>query len=413
MFYTKSDVVEFINENDVKFIRLAFCDLFGTQKNVSIMPSELQRAFDTGISIDASAIRGFADVEKSDMFLVPDFSTMSLLPWRPSHGRVVRFFCNIRYPDGAPFELDSRAILKQAVDTAEKKGIFCNFGAECEFYLFKTDEGGGPTNIPFDNAGYMDIAPEDQGENVRREICLTLEEMGFLLECSHHECGPGQNEIDFKYSDALSSADKVTTFKVVVKTIAARNGLYASFSPKPLEDEDGNGLHINMSPHSIDKTRDEQKLKDSFMAGIMAHVCEMTAFLNPTSESYKRLGSFKAPKYITWSQQNRSQLIRIPAGTGEYERIELRSPDPAANPYIAYALLIYAGLDGIESDMVPPKPMNANLFKVSEDVLKDLEHLPQSYEEAISIAEKSEFIRKWIPGRMLDTYKYQYCNSEK
>lgn len=413
MFYTKSDVIEFINENDVKFIRLAFCDLFGTQKNVSIMPSELQRAFDTGISIDASAIRGFADVEKSDMFLVPDSSTMSLLPWRPSHGRVVRFFCNIRYPDGAPFELDSRAILKQAVDTAEKKGIFCNFGAECEFYLFKTDEEGRPTNIPFDNAGYMDIAPEDQGENVRREICLTLEEMGFLLECSHHECGPGQNEIDFKYSDALSSADKVTTFKVVVKTIAARNGLYASFSPKPLEDEDGNGLHINMSPHSIDKTRDEQKLKDSFMAGIMAHVCEMTAFLNPTSESYKRLGSFKAPKYITWSQQNRSQLIRIPAGTGEYERIELRSPDPAANPYIAYALLIYAGLDGIESDMVPPKPMNADLFKVSEDVLKDLEHLPQSYEEAISIAEKSEFIRKWIPGRMFDTYKYQYCNSEK
>lgn len=410
MFSTKSEVMEFINENDVKFIRLVFCDVFGKQKNMSIMASELPRAFETGISIDASAIRWFGEVEKSDLFLVPDPLTVSLLPWRPSHGSVARFFCNIRYPDGTDFELDSRRILKKAVNMARKSRLTCNFGAECEFYLLKTDGEGEPTNTPFDNAGYMDIAPYDKGENVRREICLTLEEMGFSLEGSHHECGPGQNEIDFKYSDAMSSADNVITFKAVVKTIAERNGLYASFAPKPLANEYGNGLHINLSLHMLNMMTEEKsgknsKYMDSFMAGIMKHIYEMTLFLNPAAQSYERLGLFKAPKYITWSRYNRSQLIRIPAGEGEYSRIELRSPDPMANPYIAYALIIYAGLDGVEKSMILPEPMNINIYKSESEVLQELNRLPCNLKEAVYAAESSEFIKNCLPARVIEAYK--------
>jgi glutamine synthetase len=242
MLYKENDAIEFIAENDVKFIRLAYCDIYGTQKNVSIMPSELKRAFKEGISFDASAVLGFGEEVRSDLFLFPDPSSLALLPWRPSHGRVVRFFCDIKHPDGTLFELSSRLILKNAVRYAAEKGFRISFGAECEFYLFKCDEEGNPTDIPFDNAGYMDVSPIDKGENVRREICLTLEEMGITPEASHHEEGPGQNEIDFKYGDPIVSADNVTTFKWVVRTIAARNGLFATFDPKPLKDQSGNGF---------------------------------------------------------------------------------------------------------------------------------------------------------------------------
>lgn len=400
MLYTEQEVIDFAEAEDVKFIRLAFCDLFGIQKNISIMPSELPRAFASGISFDASAIHGFRDEATSDLLLFPDPSTLSVLPWRPSHGRVVRLYCDIKYPDGRPFELDSRYILRNAVSEAKKHGISCRFGTEYEFYLFKTDDEGNPTKTPHDDAGYMDISPADKGENIRREVCLTLEEMGIHPESSHHEEGPGQHEIDFKYSDPITSAENAVTFKYVVKTIAALNGLYASFSPKPIENRSGNGLHINFSVTSSDGNDPSP----AFMAGILDHITEITAFLNRLPESYERLGQLKAPKYISWSPENRSQLIRIPAAAGEYKRIELRSPDPSANPYLVFALLIYTGLDGVIKGSVPPAPINKNLFRIDRSETKDLEMLPDSLSEAIKAALKSELVYKYLPDRLIDVY---------
>lgn len=398
MIYTAREVYDFVRQEDVKFIRLAFCDVNGKQKNISIMPDELPRAFSDGISFDASAIKGFGDEVGSDLLLFPVPSTLNILPWRSSHGNVIRMFCSMKYPDGTQFEKDSRMILQRAVDAAAAKGVSVQFGAEFEFYLFNTDEKGMPTDEPFDRAGYMDVAPEDRGENARREICLTLLEMGIKPESSHHEEGPGQNEIDFRYSDAMTSADNAMNFMTVVKAAAQRNGIYADFSPKPLPGESGNGLHINMSV----KTADGEDHTNAFMAGILAHIKEMTAFLNPTEDSYKRLGEKKAPKYITWSPENRSQLIRIPAAKGEYRRIELRSPDPTANPYIAYALLIMAGLDGIEHELTAPEAVNVNLYKADSSVTEPLDRLPASLDEAIAVAEGSDFVRGVIGMNITD-----------
>lgn len=398
MIYTAREVYDFVRQEDVKFIRLAFCDVNGKQKNISIMPDELPRAFSDGISFDASAIKGFGDEVGSDLLLFPVPSTLNILPWRSSHGNVIRMFCSMKYPDGTQFEKDSRMILQRAVDAAAAKGVSVQFGAEFEFYLFNTDEKGMPTDEPFDRAGYMDVAPEDRGENARREICLTLLEMGIKPESSHHEEGPGQNEIDFRYSDAMTAADNAMNFMTVVKAAAQRNGIYADFSPKPLPGESGNGLHINMSV----KTADGEDHTNAFMAGILAHIKEMTAFLNPTEDSYKRLGEKKAPKYITWSPENRSQLIRIPAAKGEYRRIELRSPDPTANPYIAYALLITAGLDGIERELTAPKAVNVNLYKADSSVTEPFDRLPASLDEAIAVAEGSDFVRGVIGMNITD-----------
>lgn len=398
MIYTAREVYDFVRQEDVKFIRLAFCDVNGKQKNISIMPDELPRAFSDGISFDASAIKGFGDEVGSDLLLFPVPSTLNILPWRSSHGNVIRMFCSMKYPDGTQFEKDSRMILQRAVDAAAAKGVSVRFGAEFEFYLFNTDEKGMPTDEPFDRAGYMDVAPEDRGENARREICLTLLEMGIKPESSHHEEGPGQNEIDFRYSDAMTAADNAMNFMTVVKAASQRNGIYADFSPKPLPGESGNGLHINMSV----KTADGEDHTNAFMAGILAHIKEMTAFLNPTEDSYKRLGEKKAPKYITWSPENRSQLIRIPAAKGEYRRIELRSPDPTANPYIAYALLIMAGLDGIERELTAPEAVNVNLYKADSSVTEPLDRLPASLDEAIAVAEDSDFVRGVIGMNITD-----------
>ena len=398
MIYTAREVYDFVRQEDVKFIRLAFCDVNGKQKNISIMPDELPRAFSDGISFDASAIKGFGDEVGSDLLLFPVPSTLNILPWRSSHGNVIRMFCSMKYPDGTQFEKDSRMILQRAVDAAAAKGVSVQFGAEFEFYLFNTDEKGMPTDEPFDRAGYMDVAPEDRGENARREICLTLLEMGIKPESSHHEEGPGQNEIDFRYSDAMTAADNAMNFMTVVKAAAQRNGIYADFSPKPLPGESGNGLHINMSV----KTADGEDHTNAFMAGILAHIKEMTAFLNPTEDSYKRLGEKKAPKYITWSPENRSQLIRIPAAKGEYRRIELRSPDPTANPYIAYALLIMAGLDGIERELTAPEAVNVNLYKADSSVTEPLDRLPASLDEAIAVAEGIDFVRGVIGMNITD-----------
>ena len=343
MKYSKEEVMQYVQEEDVKFIRLAFCDVFGKQKNISIMPEELPRAFEYGIAFDASAIAGFGDESRCDLLLHPDPETLMTLPWRPEHGKVVRMFTYITYPDGTPFECDTRSLLKKAMDDAKKAGYSFAFGAEQEFYLFELDEKNKPTTIPYDEAGYMDIAPEDRGENIRREICLTLEQMGIRPESSHHEEGPGQNEIDFRYSKPLGAADDAMTFQTVVKTIARRSGLYADFSPKPIAGKPGNGLHINMSV----KNDENHILLPQMLAGIMKYIKDFTVFLNPVEASYERFGHSKAPKYISWSVENRSQLIRIPAASGQYRRAELRSPDPMANPYLAYSLLIYAGLYGI------------------------------------------------------------------
>ncbi len=412
MNYTKSEVLQFVAENDVKFIRLAFCDIFGTQKNISILPDKLGEAFDYGIAFDGSAIRGFQNISHSDLILFPDPATLSVLPWRPAHGRVVRLYCNIKYPDGTPFEGDCRAILSGAAQRAKAMGYTCKIGTECEFYLFKQNEYGEPTKTPHDIGGYMDVAPADKGENIRREICLTLEEMGISPETSHHEQGPGQNEIDFMYSDALEAADNLITFKTVVKTAAAGNGLYASFMPKPLTGRSGNGLHVNLSLYKngqniFNETHGEKAAADSFIAGILSRIAEITSFLNPLTNSYMRLGADKAPKYITWSRQNRSQLIRIPAARSEQKRLELRSPDPACNPYLAFALLLHAGLDGIEQKMVLQPETDVNLFFISEEEAKQYASLPQSLSDALALTQKSKFVADIIPLALLSKYIVQ------
>ena len=396
MLYTEEDVFSYVEAEDVKFIRLVFCDIAGRQKNISIMPQELKRAFSQGISFDASAVAGFGDAAESDLFLFPIPSTLSVLPWRPSRGKVVRMFCQIRYPDGRPFPLDCRALLSKAIREARELGLSVQIGAEFEFYLFKTDADGNPTTQPFDHAGYMDVAPEDKGENVRREICLTLESMGIIPESSHHEEGPGQNEIDFRYSDAMTAADNALLFASTVRAVAVSNGLYADFSPKPISGESGNGMHINISLLQ----EEGPSVTQYFMAGILDHIREMTAFLNPTEASYRRLGEKKAPKYVTWSPGNRSQLIRIPAAQGQYKRMELRSPDPMVNPHLAYALVIFAGLDGVRRKLLPPEPMNVNLYTAGSELTSSLTALPGSLAEARKIARESPFIRGVLPEEL-------------
>lgn len=400
MKYSKQEVLQYVQEEDVKFIRLAFCDVFGRQKNISIMPQELPRAFEYGIAFDASSVAGFGDETHSDLLLHPEPETLTLLPWRPEHGKVVRMFSHISYPDGRPFECDTRSLLKEAVEEAEKAGFQFFFGAEQEFYLFQLDEKGKPTKIPYDEAGYMDIAPDDRGENIRREICLTLEQMGIQPESSHHEEGPGQNEIDFRYSDAVTAADNAMTFRTVAKTVAHRNGLTADFTPKPLADKPGNGFHINVSV----KAGDHSDPMPCLIAGMLKKAGDMTLFLNPTENSYQRFGSDRAPKYISWSHENRSQLIRIPAALGEYRRAELRSPDPEANPYLAFALIIHACLLGIENKLPLPPAADFNLYTAEAAVLDHFEKLPDSLENARRAAGDSIFIRRCLPEAIREAY---------
>ncbi len=401
MKYTEDEVMQFVQEDDVKFIRLAFCDVSGRQKNISILPGELERAFSRGIPFDGSALEGFGDEVYSDLLLYPDPSTLMVLPWRPEHGKVVRMFSRVSLPDGRDFPGDTRSLLQRAVAEGESLGRSFYFGAEQEFYLFNLDDRGEPTLEPYDKAGYMDIAPEDRGENIRREICLTLEQMGMTPESSYHKEGPGQNEIDFRYSDPLTAADNAMTFRTVVKTVARRNGLCADFSPKPLEGQPGNGFHINIS------VRSEQSGDDIcyMIAGVLDKVREMTAFLNPTEPSYARFGQFKAPRYISWSSENRSQLVRIPSGSGQYRRAELRSPDPEANPYLAFALIIYAGLYGIRKQLELPMVADLNLYKAPLENLSQYDLLPGTLQEARALALESAFIREHLPACILNSLR--------
>ena len=394
---TEREVMEFVEENDVKFIRLAFVDLFGTMKNIAIMPNQLHRAFEGGVSFDASAVKGFGDIGDSELFLKPDPNTLTVLPWRPQTGRVARMMCDCLTPDGKLFEGASRAILRRQVEKAAELGYRFQLGTEYEFYLFQLGEEGEMTMRPQDRAGYMDVSPLDKGENVRREICLTLEAMGLMPECSHHEHGPGQNEVDFRFAEPLTAADHAMTFKTTVRAIAAQYGLYASFMPKPLPKESGNGLHVNLS---IEK--DGQRLFEApdgelgpearrAVAGILRRIRELSVFLNPIPNSYARLGRYEAPKKINWSFGNRGQLIRIPAAPEGMGRMELRSPDPACNPYLAFALLIAAALEGIR-DHAPLQPP-----------LESVDKLPGSLYEAILLARESKFVRE-VLGDTLDKY---------
>ena len=409
MKHTAQDILNYVEDNDVKFVRLAFCDIFGNQKNISVFAGDLPYAFEQGVCFDGSSIAGFMNTEESDLVLWPDPDTMTILPWRPTEGRVMRMYCDITLPNGRPFAGNSRGYLQSVVKRAKAMGLRCDVGCECEFYLFQTDEHGNPTRIPMDHGGYFDIAPLDKAENIRREICFAMEDMGLRPQHSHHESGFGQNEVDFMYSTALKSADNLNTFKSTVKAIADRNGLFASFMPKPMQDQAGSGMHVNVSIHRDGKNLFQGDIApDSeaghFIAGILAHARELTCFCNPIPNSYTRFGSCEAPKYVSWSRQNRSQLVRIPQVKGDNCRMELRSPDPACNPYLAIGLVLAAGLDGIENRMQLSAPVNRNLFIPGEAAGLGLETLPASLEEAVEVARNSEFLHKFLPDELSRRY---------
>ncbi len=398
--YTKDDILRIVKDEDVEFIRMQFTDIFGMMKNVAITSSQIEKALNNQITIDGSSIEGFTRIHESDQYLHPDLDTFVILPWRPQHGKVARFICDVYNPDGTPFVGDPRGILKRTLKRAEAMGFDAfNVGPECEFFLFETDEEGHPTTKTADEAGYFDLAPLDHGSNVRREICLALEQMGFEIEASHHEVAEGQHEIDFKYADALTAADNIMTFKMAVKVFAQQHGLHATFMPKPIFGINGSGMHVNMSLFKNGKNvfydeNGEKKLSVQayqFIAGLLAHVQNITAVTNPLVNSYKRLvPGYEAPCYLAWSASNRSALIRIPAARGQSTRVELRNPDPSCNPYLALALCLAAGLDGIEKQMQVPGEITEDIFAMDQKTREKngIASLPGSLIEAVENMEK-------------------------
>jgi glutamine synthetase len=391
---TNEELIALSEEQGVKFVNLQFTDVMGTPKNVAITLDRLPKVLESGCMFDGSSIEGFVRIEESDMVLRPDPETYTILPWRQQGGRTARIICDVFNTDGTPFEGDPRYVLKNALRQAADLGYSLNVGPECEFFLFQVDSNGNPTTVTHDEAAYFDLAPIDLGEEARRDICLTLEEMGFEIEASHHECAEGQHEIDFKYSDALRAADNIITFKVVVKTIAKRHGLYATFLPKPIFGIPGSGMHVNQSLFADGRNAfydpsdalSLSKVARNYIAGILAHIRGITAVTNPLVNSYKRLvPGYEAPVYIAWATKNRSPLIRIPAARGDGMRIELRNPDPACNPYLALACMLTAGLDGIKHDMKPPVNVERNIFAMSaqERAALDIRSLPVTLKEAV------------------------------
>jgi glutamine synthetase len=401
--YTKEDIRRIAQEQNVRFIRLQFTDLLGTIKNVEIPVSQLEKALDNKMMFDGSSIEGYVRIEESDMYLYPDLDTWVVFPW-VTQDRVARLICDIYMPDGTPFAGDPRGILKRALKVAEELGYTAmNVGPEPEFFLFKTDERGEPTTELNDQGGYFDLAPMDMGENCRREIVLTLEEMGFEIEASHHEVAPGQHEIDFKYADAIKAADQIQTFKLVVKTVAREHGLHASFMPKPLFGVNGSGMHCHQSLFQGDTNvfyDEKDKLGLStvarqYMAGILLHARAMAAITNPTINSYKRLvPGYEAPCYVAWSASNRSPMIRIPASRGLSTRVEVRNPDPAANPYLALAVMLRAGLDGIQNKLPLPAPTDRNIYIMTEEERQDagIPSLPLDLKEALDEMLRSDIV---------------------
>lgn len=408
------EVLEFIEENDVKFIRLAFCDIMGEQKNISIMPQELEHAFSVGIHFDSFRILGYDDIEHQDLYLKPDPSTLSILPWRPQQGRVARFYCDVLTAEGKPYAYDARKFLKDTLrECLQTYHFTVRMGLRSEFYLFQTDDEGKPTKEPWDHGGYFDIAPKDRGENIRREICLTLEEMGIQPESSHHEAGPGQNEIDFRTSDALSAADHFITYRNVVSAIAARNGVYASFEPKPLPTESGNGLHMQIATFrdGINLEETDKAFTEHFMAGVFHRMKDITLFLNSRPQSYERFGSGEAPRYITWSAQSCSRLLRVPVVRGKRTGFILRSPDSGINPYLAFAIVIRAGLEGLRNQESLPAPLDRNMRRMTKEELGQFDRLPADLNEAISYARDSAFLQQGpcrdLTNRLIEILEHQ------
>ena len=415
MSCSNNDILKFIELNDVKFIRLQFTDIFGRMKNIAINSKQLERALEEGIIFDASAIAGFSEVEQSDMLLLPDPKTLSIIPWRPQHGKVARLICDIKNYDGTQFSGDPRYILKKSVEKATKLGYTFNIGPECEFFLFHTDSEGRPTTKTHDSAGYFDLAPMDMGENCRREICMVLEDMGFEIEASHHENAAGQHEIDFKYDDVLSAADKIMTFKTVVKIVAQRNGLHATFMPKPIMNTYGSGMHINMSISqngknlfaNEDNNRDISDFAKMFAAGILKHIKGITAISNPLVNSYKRfVPGFEAPVHIAWSHMNRSPLLRIPAPKGDATRIELRSPDPSCNPYLTLALVLEAGLDGLNNNLQISDPIDLNTYNLTpeQELSYGIERLPSNLYLALEEMKKDPYVKEVLGKHIYEKY---------
>lgn len=413
--YTKEDIMKLVEEEDVEFIRLQFTDIFGTLKNVAITSGQLEKALDHKCMFDCSAIEGFERYEESDLYLYPDLDTFTIFPWRPQQGRVARLICDVYCPDGTPFEGDPRYILKKEIAKAKELGYEFFVGPECEFFLYHTDENANPTTLSHEKAGYFDLGPVDFGENARRDMVLTLEEMGFEIEASHHEIAPAQHEIDFKYDEALRTADNIITFKLAVKTIAKNHGLHATFMPKPRADVNGSGMHTDMSLYKdginvFYNPEDEKGLSQEayyFMGGIMKHIQAITAIANPLVNSYKRLvPGYEAPSYVTWSDKNRNSLIRIPAETGEETRIELRSPDPSANPYLLWAVCLAAGLQGIREKEMPPKAITKNVSQMTQEERKNekIAELPKHLIEALDALEQDEFIKSILGEQITKRY---------
>lgn len=413
--YTKDDIFRLVEEEDVEFIRLQFTDILGHLKNVAITSSQLEKALNNQCMFDGSSIEGFVRIEESDMYLYPDLDTFAILPWRPQLGKTARIICDVYNTDGTPFEGDPRHILKKESAAAKEMGYDFLVGPECEFFLFHTDDNGSPTTFSHDTGGYFDLGPNDLAENVRRDMVLTLEDMDFEIEASHHETAPAQHEIDFKYDHALQTADNIMTFRYAVKTIAKRSGLYATFMPKPKTGISGSGMHINMSLARDGKNvfideKDPLGLSREayyFVGGLMEHVYDMSAVTNPLVNSYKRLvPGFEAPIYIAWSAKNRSPLIRVPASRGNSTRVELRNPDPSANPYLTLALCLAAGLDGIRRKITPPPEVTQNIFELTQKQKQEMHirSLPSSLLEAIEAMEQDPFIREVLGDHIFDCY---------
>lgn len=413
--YSKEDILSIVDKEDIRFIRLQFTDIFGSCKNVAITRSQLEKALDNKCMFDGSSIEGFVRIEESDMYLYPDYSTFMIYPWSPEPGKVARIICDVYKPDGTPFDGDPRYILKNIISEAAEMGYTFNVGPECEFFLFQTDNDGNPTTKTIDQGGYFELGPVDRGEEARRDICITLEEMGFEIEASHHECAPGQHEIDFKYDEAMNAADNIMSFKLAVKSIADKHGLHATFMPKPIYGIAGSGMHINMSLCKDGKNafydKDDEnglsKIAYNFIAGVILHAKAMTGITNPIVNSYKRLvPGFEAPVHIAWSAKNRSPLLRIPAARGEGTRIELRNPDPSANPYLALAVCLAAGLDGIKRNLTPPPQIDSNVFKMteSERESKGIENIPQNLAKAIRAMKKDSIINKTLGNHAFEKY---------
>ncbi|MFW5998855.1 MAG: type I glutamate--ammonia ligase [Halanaerobiaceae bacterium] len=400
----KQEIIEIAQEQDVKFIRMQFVDILGIIKNVAITVEQLPAALEGEIMFDGSSIEGFTRINESDMYLKPDLDTFTIFPWRPSNSAVARLMCDIYTPEGEPFTGCPRSTLKKVINEASEMGFEMHAGPEPEFFLFETDEKGNPTTRTHDKGGYFDLSPVDLGENARRDIVLALEEMDFDVEASHHEVAPGQHEIDFKYTPVLRTADNISTFKFVTKTIAMKHNLHATFMPKPIFGENGSGMHVHQSLFKNGKNifydkDDELELSEMayyYIGGLLKHAPAIAAITNPTINSYKRLvPGYEAPVYISWSTQNRSALVRIPSARGIGTRVEIRNPDPSANPYLAMAVMLKAGLDGIKNEINPGEQSTANIYDMTPAERKErgIEKLPGSIKEAVVDLRNDKVIR--------------------